>query len=62
VYMSFNYVTELKKLARGKQTIISPQDIANALLPTVEVGMRELTKRDDVSELERLFALEDPRG
>ena len=58
----FNYATEFKKLARGKRTVISAQEIAKGLLTTVELGMREWAKRDDILELNRIFELKDPRG
>ena len=54
-----NPTRELKRLKRGMAPI--DKSVIEWAEKWVEYGMAEYTKRDDVSQLERLFKLEDPR-
>ena len=55
-FLRFNIQTELKKLARGERTRVSHQELALLALDYVEAS-----KPPDVTFLERLFLLADPR-
>jgi hypothetical protein len=64
-----NYVTELKRLAKGQKTRScggDPQWVAQWALPLVEYALAQLEEEriaeTGVTELERMFKLEDPRS
>ena len=57
-YQKINYLAELKRLARGKETKIPARDVAQWAERWVKAGLAQI----DIEQLERLYRLPDTRG
>lgn len=59
-------LSELKRMAKGKNILSQPEWVAEWAVPLVEYALAELEEQRNaepgVAELERLFKLEDPRS
>jgi hypothetical protein len=68
MYVAFNYVTELEKLARGGRSKVDMKTLAEFALMAVgnyvprKPRRKKRNRGRDVQFLEALYALPDPRG